>query len=70
MCYETGENSIRPTIGNFNNHYVHRYPSVDGIMAPNGLSTKELDEYAKEKSGEVITYKIDNIEEYLKTRYR
>lgn len=41
---------------------ISRRPKgVGGVITPNGLSNKELDEYVKERSGEVKTYRLEDL---------
>ena len=45
-------------------HKVKKWDDYDNkmhnLLIPSGMSDKELDEYCKAKSGEVITYNLNN----------
>lgn len=43
-------------------YQVRTKGGVNGVICPNWLSSKELDEYCRERSGEVVTYKLEEVQ--------
>lgn len=50
-------------------HYDDKNCGVNGVMIPS-LTNKELREYCKERSGEVVKYKLGDDENYDKDKRR